>query len=103
MLEAEFDIDGYTYVASHRVNRDGGGVIIYIRKNVSYKVLTTVSNMMCAMMAVHLEELNLIVFMVYRPPPSYKNIYHGNMLENIYKEMSKHKKLYTRHSTCRRL
>ena len=55
---------------------------------------------MCSIVAVHLEELNLIVFMVYRPPPSYKNIYHGDMLEksfkdividNIYKEMSKHK------------
>ena len=64
MLEAEFDIDGYTHVASHRVNRDGGGVIIYIRKNVSYKVLTTVSDEMCSMVAVHLEELNFIVFMV---------------------------------------
>ena len=52
------------------------------------------------MVAVHLEELNLIVFMVYRPPPSYKNIYHGEVLEksfndivinNICSEMSKHK------------
>ena len=25
ILEAEFSIDGYTCVASHRVNRDGGG------------------------------------------------------------------------------
>ena len=44
ILEAEFSIDGYTSLASHRVNRDGGGVIIYIRKDVSYKILSLVSN-----------------------------------------------------------
>merc|ERR1712121_450931 len=84
-------------MASHRVNRDGGVVTIYIRKDVSYKILTTVSDEICSMVAVHLEELNLIVFMVYRPPPSYKSKYHGGMLEksfkdivikNIHKEMS---------------
>jgi len=54
-------------------------------KNVSYKVLTTISDEMCSMMAVHLEELNLIVFMVYQPPPNYKNIYHGDVIEIHYK------------------
>ena len=59
ILEAEFSIDGYTCVASHRVKRDGGGVIIYIRKDVSYKILTTVSDEMHSMVAVHLEKLNV--------------------------------------------
>ena len=72
ILEAEFSIDGYTHVASHRVNRRGGGVIIYIRQDVPYKILTTVSDEMCSMVAVHLEKLNAIVFMAYRPPMSYK-------------------------------
>ena len=100
ILEAEFSIDGYTHVASHRENRCGGGVIIYIRKDVPYKILTTVSDEMCSMVAIHLEKLNIIVFMVYRPPPSYKSKYHGGMLEksfkdivikNIHKEMNKFK------------
>merc|ERR1712002_620578 len=87
ILEAEFSIDGYTYVASHRVNRGGGGVIIYIRKDVAYKILTTVSDEMCSMVAVHLERLNVIVFMVYRPPPGYKSKYHGEMLEKSFKDI----------------
>ena len=29
-IEAEYAIDGYEHVASHRKNREGGGVIIYI-------------------------------------------------------------------------
>ena len=100
ILEAEFSIDGYTHVASHRVNRRGGGVIIYIRQDVPYKILTTVSDEMCSMVAVHLEKLNAIVFMVYRPPVSYKGKYHGEFLEksfkdivikNIYNEMNKFK------------
>ena len=100
ILEAEFSIDGYTSVASHRVNRDGGGVIIYIKKDVSYKILSTVSDEMCSMVAVHLTDLNLIVFMVYRPPPSYKSKYQGEVLEksfknivinNIYSEINKHR------------
>merc|ERR1719369_2188608 len=81
ILEAELNIDGYAYVASHRVKRGGGGVIIYIRKDVSYKILTTVSDEMCSMVVVHLEKLNIIVFMVHLPPWSYKSKYHGEMLE----------------------
>merc|ERR1712002_535568 len=86
-------------MGSHRIRRDGG-VIIYIRKDVSYKILSTVSDAMCSMVAVHLTNLNLIVFMVYRPPPSYKSKYKGEFLENsfknivinnIYSEMNKHK------------
>ena len=100
ILEAEFSIDGYTHVASHRVDRRGGGVIIYIRQDVPYKILTTVSDEMCSTVAVHLEKLNAIVFMVYRPPVSYKGKYHGEFLEksfkdivikNIYNEMNKFK------------
>merc|ERR1712236_42141 len=60
---------------------------VYIRKDVAYKILTTVSNEMCSMVAVHLERLNIIVFMVYRPPPGYKSKYHGEMLEKSFKDI----------------
>ena len=59
ILEAEFSIDGYTHVASHRENRCGGGVIIYIREDVPHKILTKVSDEMCSMVAIHLEKLNI--------------------------------------------
>merc|ERR1712002_1163174 len=73
-------------MGSHRIRRDGG-VIIYIRKDVSYKILSTVSDAMCSMVAVHLTDLNLIVFMVYRPPPSYKSKYQGEVLEKSFKNI----------------
>merc|ERR1712237_254415 len=69
MKEAEYEIEGYTHVASHQKDRKGGGVIIYIENGAPYKPLISVSDKMCSIVAIHLEELNLIVFMVYRPPP----------------------------------
>ena len=72
MKEAEYEIEGYSYVASHRKNKDGGGVIIYIDNNVTFKFLISISDEMCSIVAIYLEELNFIVFMVYRPPQTIK-------------------------------
>lgn len=85
--DAEIEIEGYAHEASHRINRDGGGVIIYIRKDLTYQILTSESDDMCSMVAIHINELNLIVFMVYRPPPNNKNKYHGEILEKSFKEI----------------
>ena len=68
MKEAEYEIEGYSYVASHRKDREGGGVIIYIDNDATYKPLISISDEMCSIVAIYLDELNLIVFMVYRPP-----------------------------------
>ena len=85
--DAEIEIEGYAHETSHRINRDGGGVIIYIRKDLTYQILISESDEMCSMVAVYLNELNLIVFMVYRPPPNSKNKYHGETLEKSFKEI----------------
>ena len=85
MKEAKYEIEGYSYVANHLKNREGG-VIIYIDNNVTYKFLTSISNEMCSMVAIHLKELNLIVFMIYRPPPNRKDIYHGDKLEKCFND-----------------
>merc|ERR1712179_604628 len=69
MKEAEYEIEGYSHVASHRKNREGGGTIVYIDNGATYKPLVSVGDGMCSFVAVHLEDLNLILFMVYRPPP----------------------------------
>ena len=99
-METEYAIDGYEHVASHRKNREGGGVIIYIREDITYNFLTSVSDEMCSMVAVHLTKLNLIIFLAYRPPPNHKSNYHGDILEksfnnvvidNIHKVMNKQK------------
>ena len=83
MKEAEYEIEGYTHVASHRKDRKGGGVIIYIDNDAPYKPLISVSDRMCSIVAIHLEELNLIVFMVYRPPRIVKTYTVGISLKDL--------------------
>ena len=87
--DAEFDIKGYSHVTSHRKNREGGGVIMYINNDLAYKTLISDSDKMCSIVAVYIYQLNLIVFMVYRPPPTYKNnsIYNGKILEQSFKSI----------------
>ena len=78
--EAEIEIKGYSHVTSNRINRDGGGVIVYVRNDLTYQTLISTSDEMCSMVSIHINELNLIVFRIYRPPPNNKNQYHGEIL-----------------------
>ena len=87
MKEAEYEIEGYSYVASHRKDREGGGVIIYINNDATFKPLISISDDMCSVVAIYFDELNLIMFMVYRPPPDNKSIYHGDKLERSFNEI----------------
>ena len=85
--EAEYEMEGYSHVTSHRKNRIGGGVIIYISNDLTYQTLVSNSDDMCSMVAIYVNELNLIVFMVYRPPPNHKNHFHGEVLVKSFKEI----------------
>ena len=85
IIEAEFNITGYSHETSNRVGREGGGVIIYINNDLTYKTLISESDEMCSIVAVYINELNLIVFMVYRPPPNYESGHYGEILEKSFK------------------
>ena len=85
--EAEFEIEGYSNAFSHRRKRIGGGVIIYVRNDLTYQILISTSDEMCSMVSIYINELNLFVFMVYRPPPNHKNQYHGEILESSFKNI----------------
>ena len=85
--EAEFNIQEYSYCASHRQNRKGGGVIMYINNKLTYRTLITASDAMCSMVAVYINELNLIVAMVYRPPPDHGTQYNGELLEKSFRKI----------------
>ena len=85
--EAEFQLDGYSHETSHRKNRDGGGVIIYTNNNLTYQTLVTASDEICSIVGIYINELRLIVFMVYRPPPNYRNKYHGEILEKSFESI----------------
>jgi len=39
------------------------------------------------MVVIHINELNTVVFMVYRPPPNNKNKYHGKILAESFKKI----------------
>ena len=85
--EAEFQIEGYSHVTSHRINRDGGGVIVYTNNNLTYQTLVSASDEMCSIVGIYINEIRLVVFMVYRPPPSYNNKYHGEILEKSFQDI----------------
>ena len=68
------------------MKRKGGGAIIYINNNLTYQTLILSSDEMCSLVGVYINELNLIVFVVYRPPPDYDTIYHGEILKNSFKK-----------------
>ena len=54
--ETEFNIQGYSHVASHRKNREGGGVIIYINEDLTYQPLISMSDEMCSIEAIYVNE-----------------------------------------------
>ena len=55
--ETEIEIKGYSHETINRINRDGGGVIVYIRKDLTYQILISTSDEMCSMVAIHINEL----------------------------------------------
>ena len=85
--EAEYEIEGYAHATSHRIKRIGGGVIIYVRNDLMYDTLVSESDEMCSLVAIYINDLNLILFMAYRPPPNHKNHYHGEILEYSFKNI----------------
>ena len=86
-LYLSFEIRGYSHVTSHRKNIKGGRVIIYINDNLTYQTLVSISDEICLIIAIHINELNIVVFMVYRPPPCNTNIYHGEVLAESFKKI----------------
>lgn len=87
--EAEYHIEGYSHITSNRVNRQKGGVILYLRNTFSYRVIRAASDHMCSFVAVYVNELNLAIMLAYRPPPHYTpdNLYHGQPLEQSFNDI----------------
>ena len=89
--EKEYHIQGYTSIICNRTHRMGGGVIIYLRNNLSYKLLTKTSDRMCSFLAIYINELKLALLLAYRPPPDYSpknhNMYNGIPLFQSFKNI----------------
>ena len=70
ILDSEVLIPGFIIVRSDRVSRPGGGVCLYLRKNLIYKICLKYSNPVCDLLIVKILSPDLIIILVYRPPSS---------------------------------
>ena len=87
--EAEFHIDGYSHITSNRIAHPKGWVILYLRNNFTYKILKSESDKMCSFLAIHINELNLAIMLVHRPPPHFTTdgLYEGQPLEHSFQNI----------------
>ena len=87
--DAEYHIEGYSKIMSNRLNRQKGGVILYLKNNFTYKVINIASDRMCSFLTIYVNELNLAIMLAYRPPPHYTpdNLYHGQPLEQSFQNI----------------
>ena len=74
ILDSEVQIPGFIIVRSDRVSRPGGGVCLYLRKNLIYKFCLKYSNSVCDLLIVKILSPDLIIILVYRPPSSPSNV-----------------------------
>ena len=70
ILDSEVQIPGFIIVRSDRVSRPRGGVCLYLRKNLIYKICLKYSNSVCDLLIVKILSPDLIIILVYRPPSS---------------------------------
>ena len=70
MLDSEVQMPSFIIVRSDGVSRPGGGVCLYLRKNLIYKICLKYSNSVCDLLIVKILSPDLIIILVYRPPSS---------------------------------
>ena len=70
-----FNMPGYNLIAAERANRKGGGIILYLRKEIKYKNRSDIikfANDACQLLAIETlhekPENSIVIISVYRPP-----------------------------------
>ncbi len=89
-----YNIDGYSFVNTHRTKQRGGGVAMYIRKNIAYKLRDDVSifeegTFESLFIEITLNGVNHIIGEIYRCPGSNERHFldtYENLLNQIKKE-----------------
>ena len=67
--EVNHDFQGYSLLRCDRSGgRQGGGVCLYLREDLSGDVLATFANSVCELLIVKIHQLETIVCVAYRPP-----------------------------------
>ena len=66
--EVTHDFPGYSILRCDRSGRQGGGVALYLRDDLTGELLGSMDNGVCELMVVHIHQLNTVVAVLYRPP-----------------------------------
>ena len=75
VLDEEIKIPNFNVFRTDRIDRKCGGVLILLQDNLQVETSKTVhfSNSVCEMLIIHIEQMNLHIICVYRPPDTTKN------------------------------
>ena len=66
--EVTHDFPGYSIFRCDRVGRQGGGVALYLRDDLTGEILCSEDNGVCELLAVRVHQLNTVIAVLYRPP-----------------------------------
>ena len=66
--EVSHDFPGYSILRCDRSGRQGGGVALYLRDDLTGELLGSADNGVCELLVVHIHQLNTVVAVLYRPP-----------------------------------
>ena len=86
-MDSEISISGYNIHRSDRVDRSHGGAIIYIKDDLSCKILIEYSHTFCSSLVIHIMDYDSIIGLVYRPPNCQTQSF-NNCLSTIIKSWS---------------
>ena len=65
---SEIQIKDWDIIRSDRIGRLGGGVICYLRKDLTPTYIKSFCNKFCEFTAIYIPEVNLACITIYRPP-----------------------------------
>ena len=66
--EVTHDFPGYSLFRCDRDGRQGGGVALYVRDDLTCETLGSIDNGVCELLVVQIHQLNTVVAVLYRPP-----------------------------------
>ena len=72
-MQEDMKIKGYQLYRGDRKGKNGGGTAIYVQEKYESHKVTEISVDGVEMIAVHIEKLNIINIVVYRPPDAKAN------------------------------
>ena len=66
--DSEIQIPDFSIARSDRYSRVGGGVCVYVRNTVNFKICLCFSNSVCELLILKLQSPSIIIIIIYRPP-----------------------------------